>query len=194
MMQGAPILDIDLDKISRNAERIVAKCREKGIQVLGVTKGFSAMYQIVRAMLDGGIEELADARMENIVELRNNHIYNPITLLRIPRLSNVDNVVHYADTSINSEITVIQALSEAASHLGKVHNIILMVDVGDLREGVMEDHVLETVAQIRNLRGIHLIGLGTNMGCFGGILPSVKNLSLLAGLGVAVGQQLGRKL
>lgn len=193
-MQGCPVLEIDLDKITANAERVVVKCREKGIEVLGVTKGFSAMQQIVSAMLAGRIEGLADARMENIVELRKQNFQNPITLLRIPRLSNVNNVVQYADTSINSEVAVIRALAAVALQLGKRHNIMLMVDVGDLREGIMQENVLDTVRQIGGLPGVNFIGIGTNMGCFGGILPSVNNLGLLIELGVAVERQLGRRL
>ena len=193
-MQGAPVLEINLDKIIKNTERVVTKCREQQIQVLGVTKGFSAIRQIVRAMIWGGIEGLADARMENIVELRKNDFCNPITLLRIPLLSNVYNVVKYADTSVNSEVSVIQALAAAALKIGQQHNIILMVDVGDLREGILQENVLETVAEIVNLRGINFVGLGTNMGCFGGILPSIHNLGLLVDLGLAVERLIGRKL
>lgn len=193
-MQGAPILEVNLSKITYNASQIVTRCREKGIEAIGVTKGFSAMYQIVEAMLKGGVKELADARMENIIELRKRNITNPITLLRIPRLSDVDYVVAYADTSVNSEIEVINALSEAALRQKKRHNIILMVDVGDLREGVLEENVLDTVAQVRGLEGVRFIGLGTNMGCFGGVLPSVDNLGLLTKLEKKVSKLLGHKL
>lgn len=193
-MQECPVLEVDLNKIAVNAGRVVNKCHAKGIQVVGVTKGFSAMHQIVAALLAGGVEELADARMENIVELRKRNFHNPITLLRIPRLSDVDNVVQYADTSINSEIAVIKALSEAAVRAGKMHNILLMVDVGDLREGVLKENVLDTVARISGLPGVELIGLGTNMGCFGGILPSVRNLGILSVLGHAVERRLGHGL
>ncbi|WP_434512024.1 alanine racemase [Desulfitobacterium sp. AusDCA] len=193
-MQECPVLEIDLDTITFNSLQVVKKCREEDITVVGVTKGFTAMHQIVTAMLRGGIEELADARMENIIELRTRNFDNPITLLRIPRLSNVKNVVQYADTSMNSEITVIKALAEAAQKIGKVHQIILMVDVGDLREGVLQENVLGAVAQIIGLRGVVLAGLGTNMGCFGGILPSVDNLGLLVELSYAVERNLGHKL
>lgn len=193
-MQGCPVLEIDLGRITENAGRVVRKCGEKGIRVLGVTKGFSAMHQIVDAMLAGGIEELADARMENIVELRQRKIYNPFTLLRIPRLSNVDNVVQYANTSINSEISVIKALADASVRSGKIHNIILMVDVGDLREGIMQENVLDTAMQICGLPGVSIVGIGTNMGCFGGVLPSVNNLGLLAELRYSLERRLGHRL
>ena len=136
-------LEVDLDTIIYNTSQVVKRCHRLGIAVLGVTKGFSAMHQIVSAIVEGGADGLADARMENIIELRKRNFNQEITLLRLPRLSNVKDIVEYADTSINSEMTVIQALSEAASALNKIHKIILMVDVGDLREGLLANHVLE---------------------------------------------------
>ena len=193
-MQGSPILEIDLDKIRYNTSQVVERCHRKGIEVIGVTKGFSAIHQIVSAMVDGGIDGLADARMENIIELREKGFTQPITLLRIPRLSNVKNVVQYTDTSINSEISVIKALAQAAKELKKIHKVILMVDVGDLREGVLEENVLDIAKQIIRLKDVKLVGLGTNMGCFGGILPSSNNLGGLVDLGRAVENQLGLKL
>lgn len=193
-MKGRSILEIDLDKITENANRVVTLCRRKGIDVLGVTKGFSANHQIVSAMIAGGIEGLADARMENIIELRKRNFHSPMTLLRIPRLSNVNNVVQYADTSINSEISVIEALATAAIRIKKMHNVILMVDVGDLREGVMQENVLEMATKIKKIQGINLVGLGTNMGCFGGILPSNDNLGLLIELKEILERKLNFKL
>ncbi len=193
-MEGCPVLEINLDKITENANRVVTRCKEKGIDVLGVTKGFSAIHQIVTAMITGGVHHLADARMENILELRKRDIYNPMTLLRIPRLSNVENVVQYADTSVNSEISVIAALGKVATRIKKIHNIILMVDVGDLREGVMQEDVLDIAMQIQKIQGVKLIGLGTNMGCFGGVLPSVSNLGVLISLKKKLEQEMNYKL
>ncbi|HEY3425945.1 MAG TPA: alanine/ornithine racemase family PLP-dependent enzyme, partial [Negativicutes bacterium] len=190
-MQGCPILEIDLDKIRYNTGQVIEKCHQQGIAVIGVTKGFSAIHQIVAAMVEGGIDGLADARMENIIELRKRGFTQPITLLRLPSLSNVVNVVQYTDTSINSEITVIKALAQAAKQLKKLHQVILMVDVGDLREGILQENVLAITKQIACLKGVKLVGLGTNMGCFGGILPSPENLGMLVEMGRAVEQQLG---
>ncbi|BBB91156.1 MAG TPA: alanine/ornithine racemase family PLP-dependent enzyme [Methylomusa anaerophila] len=190
----SPLLDINLDKIRYNTAQVREKCRQQGIAVLGVTKGFSAMPQIVSAMLAGGADGLADSRMENIIELRNSGFTQPITLLRIPELSDVENVVRYADISVNSEITVMEALAETAQKTEKSHQVILMVDVGDLREGILKEHVLETAKQISRLKGVRLLGLGTNMGCFGGVLPSTDNLGLLVELGFRIENQLGFKL
>jgi len=193
-MRGCPILEIYLEKIMYNTTQVVEKCHEQGIDVIGVTKGFSAMHQIVSAMVEGGIDGLADARMENVIELRKRGFIQPMTMLRLPMLSNVLNVVRYANTSINSEITVIKALAQAAKKLKKLHQVILMVDVGDLREGILQEDVLEIAQQISGFKGIRLSGLGTNMGCFGGVLPSPDNLGKLVEMGRAVERQLGIKL
>ncbi len=193
-MHGRPILEIDLAKIRSNSVQVVKKCRQHGIAVIGVTKGFSAMHQIVSAMLEGGIVGLADARMQNIMELRKRGFTQPITLLRLPSLSDIKNVVQYTDASINSEIIVIKALAQAAKKLNKLHQVILMVDVGDLREGILQENVLDITKQISCFKEIKLVGLGTNMGCFGGILPSPENLGMLIEMGSAVERQLGFKL
>jgi predicted amino acid racemase len=188
---ASALLEIDLDKIRRNTAQVKKICEQQGISVLGVTKGFSAIPQIVAAMVAGGVDGLADARMENIIELRNYGFDQSITLLRIPQLSSVENVVRYTNVSVNSELTVIKALAQVAETLQRQHQIVLMIDVGDLREGVMAENVLATARQILRLPGVKLIGLGTNMGCFGGVLPSIDNLGLLVELGHIIEKQLG---
>lgn len=190
-MNSGSRLEVDLDKIKYNTTRIVELCHLRGIEVLGVTKGFSAIPEIVTTILEGGVDGLADARMENIIELRNEGISAPITLLRIPKLSDVENVVKYSNVSINSEIAVIRALGETAKRIGISHQIILMVDVGDLREGIMIENVLAAVYAISKIEGINLLGLGTNMGCFGGILPEYANLNILVELGHLIETRLG---
>lgn len=188
---GVISLEVNLATIRRNTARVVERCRRKGIEVLGVTKGFSAIPEIVSAIVGGGVDGLADARMENIIELRNQGFRLPITLLRIPRLSNVGNVVQHTDASVNSEIAVIAALAEEALSAGKIHQVILMVDIGDLREGVLIEHALGAAKRIGKLRGVKLAGIGTNVGCFGGVLPEVENLSRLVKVGRSIKSQLG---
>lgn len=193
-MTGGPSLEIDLDKIVHNAAQIVKRCQAHNIKVLGVTKGFCALPPIVNAMIGGGIEGLADARLENIVALRSRGFYQHITMLRIPRLSRTHQVAANANASVNSELVVVKALSLAVRPGRRPHEIILMVDVGDLREGVMPENVLETARAISLMKGVKLAGLGTNMGCFGGVLPSPTNLGLLAELRKDIEEKLGFEL
>lgn len=92
-------------------------------------------------------------------------------------------MVRWADCSLQSQIEVIRAVSDAAVRQGKIHPIMLMVDVGDLREGVFGREQLEEIAgQILDCTGVELVGLGTNVGCYGSILPSVENTQILVEL------------
>lgn len=177
--QMQSFLEIKLKSIQQNTQTIVGLCREHGIRVLGVTKGFSGDPRIVDAMVAGGVDGLADSRLENVARLRGNDCKHEITLLRIPRLSDVKYVVGLVDYSLNSELDVIRALSCEAYKYNIKHNIIIMIDVGDRREGILPEDVVDTVRYVSSLKGVHIAGIGTNMGCFGGILPTMNNLRLL---------------
>ena len=98
--------------------------------------------------------------------------------------------------SLNSELEVIKALNEEARRQGKLHKIILMAEMGDLREGYWDREELLNVAEyIENkLINIQLVGIGTNVGCYGSILPTVDKLEELVELAEKVEERLGRQL
>ena len=191
-MNRGTYLEIELGKITENARRVAEVCAQRGIEVLGVTKGFSAIPRIVEAIIAGGVDKLADARLENIMSLRYLGFTQEMTLLRIPMLSSVNQVAAWTNCSLNSELSVIRALSDAAQSLGNRHNIVLMVDVGDLREGVLPSAAADTLRKILTMKGVHVSGIGTNMGCYGGILPTEKNLSMLSELAIDLQNIAGR--
>lgn len=176
----APRLDIDLAKIRNNARAIVNMCGKNGISVVGVTKGVSGMPEVGKAMLEGGVSALADARIRNIIKLRKAGITSEIMMLRLPRISSAEAVARYTDLSFNSELSTIRSLADKNRDLCKSHRIILMVDIGDLREGIMYTHVMQGLKRIFSLKDIELHGIGTNVGCYGGVLPSEENMGLLA--------------
>lgn len=168
-----PRVTISLDIIRNNTKTIVQLCNKYGIKIAGVTKVFCGNPKIAKAFVDGGVSYLADSRIENIIKLKKIEV--PKIMLRLPMKSEVDKVVEYTDVSLNSEIETIKLLSEAALKKRKVHNIILMIDFGDLREGYYkEDELFESIENILQLEGIELIGLGTNLTCYGGVIPSKK--------------------
>jgi len=47
-----------------------------------------------------------------------------------------------------------------------------MVELGDLREGIVPSDLENTVNEVIGLKGIKLTGIGTNLACFGGIKPN----------------------
>ena len=177
-----PCVEIDLNKIKHNTQQLVNLCSNNGIEVMAVTKGVCGLADVAKIFIKGGAQKLGDSRIRNIVSLKQSGIDLPVYLIRIPMLSEVTDVVKWADGSLNSEIQVIEALSEAAQSLGKSHRVILMVDVGDLREGILPEHVIETVDEIIELPGIEFEGIGTNLGCYGGIMASYENMKVLVDL------------
>lgn len=175
-----PSVLINLEKLKKNTSTIVELCSKHNILVTGVTKAFCGIPQITNAMVNGGISFIADSRIENLKKSKCFHL--PKILLRLPMLSQVNDVVKYSDISLNSEYDTIVALSNAANNMDLVHKIILMVDVGDLREGILPEECLNLVEKILSLKGIELYGLGTNLNCYGGVIPSSENLNILVTL------------
>lgn len=172
-----PRLEIDLKKIHHNAKTLVEQCKEKGIDIAAVTKVFCGCPEIAKTVVDAGVSMLADSRIHNIKKLQQFPI--PKMLLRIPMLSEIEEVVDYVDISLNSEVEVMEKISEVALQKDKVHKVILMIDLGDLREGIWEDDLFEVVEQILPLKGIKLVGLGVNFGCYGGIIPEEHSFQKL---------------
>ncbi|MBV7271545.1 alanine/ornithine racemase family PLP-dependent enzyme [Clostridium sp. PL3] len=180
MRKRYPCVEVDLSKVTHNVKEVLSMCSKKGINVIGVTKVFCAETSIVQAMLDGGITHIGDSRIQNLKKVKDMNCKK--TLLRISMESEAEDVVKYSDISMNSELNTIEVLDKAAKSLGKIHNIVLMVDVGDLREGVLEEDVIGIVKEILKLENIRLVGLGTNVTCYGGVLPDRNNLGKLVKL------------
>jgi len=124
-----------------------------------------------QCLVKSGINILADSRIENIRKMRNASVQAQFLLLRTPCLSQTETVVKYADMSLNTELAVIKRLSKFAVDRDRSHKIILMVELGDLREGLMPSDLDDTVKQVLELENIELIGIGTNLACFGGVKP-----------------------
>lgn len=187
-----PCMEINLSKIRHNTKVVSNCCEENGVGISVVSKVFCAEIPIVKAILDSGIEYIADSRMENLEKIHGLNCKK--ILLRIPMQSQVERIVKYADISLNSEVETIKKLSEEAKRQDKTHGIILMIDLGDLREGVLEKDVLNTVEKIINLSSIKLYGIGTNLTCYGGVIPDESNLGRLTSLKDKIEERFGLKL
>lgn len=184
---AAPRLHIDLDKIYHNAHELVTRLAEHQISVTGITKAALGSVEIANTFLQAGVAGLGDSRIENIEVMRfagrNVQADNvPMILIRSPMLSQVEQVVKFADTSCNTEIEVIKKLSLEAQKQNRIHRILLMVELGDLREGIMPDDLVDTVREVICLPNVLLIGIGTNLACRCGVSPDATNMAILSGL------------
>jgi len=177
-----PLVEINLKAIQENTKRVVDFCKPHGIEVVGVTKGVCGDSKIANSMIKGGVRILADSRIQNIKKMQEAGINAEFMLIREPMLSEAREVVEFTDYSLNTELETLKRLSGIAEEIGKIHKVIIMVDVGDRREGLMPQELVPFLEKAKELKGIKIVGIGTNVGCFGGVLPTVENQSLLVKL------------
>ncbi len=191
-----PRVEINLAHLQHNVSKVVEKCGSFGIQVAGVIKGATGIPEVARAFDKGGAAFIASSRLEQLEDAINAGIEKPMMLIRIPMLSEVKDVIRLADISLNSEFEVIKALNDEARAQGKLHKVILMADLGDLREGFWDkDEMIKVAEYIENkMINIQLVGIGTNVGCYGSISPTVEKLEELVELAEKIEERLGRQL
>lgn len=187
-----PALLIDRIKFRENCELLVDYFKEHNKSFHAVTKCFCAYEPMLEIMAECGIRHFADSRLENFEAVA--RYADSTLLLRIPMISEAREVVRYCDMSLNSEWDTICALSDAALTQNKHHGVILMLELGDRREGVMPEDAETMIMQIMNLRGVNLVGLGANFNCYGGVIPDAGKMQRLAELAERTEQRYGVKL
>jgi predicted amino acid racemase len=184
-------LEIDLDKLHHNARTLVERLAERGMSVTGIVKATLGSPEIARTLLRSGVTGLGDARIENIERMRRAGVPGRMTLIRSPMISQIDRVVMQADISFNTELEVIKRLSVAALAAKRVHGVVLMVELGDLREGIMQRDLSAVAGQMLCLPGIALKGIGTNLACRSGASPDASKMAELSGLARSIETRFG---
>lgn len=190
----APRLEIRLDRIRHNAQSLVESLARRGIAVTAVTKATLGSPEVARELLAAGASALGDSRIENIEAMRAAGITAPITLIRTPMLSQVERVVRHADVSLNTELRVLDALSAAAADQGRTHGVVLMVELGDLREGILPDDLEAAARATLRLANLTLRGIGTNLACHSGVAPDDRNMAELSTLTASLESTFGMVL
>ena len=185
-------LTVDLGAIAENAHAVVAAL--PGIDVVGVIKCSCGSPEVARAMLAGGAVAIGESRHENAERLRAAGIDAPLWLLRAAPPQRAAETVALFDASLSSELETVAALDAAAGAAGKRHQVVVMVELGDLREGVLPAALPAFVDAVERLAYVELAGIGVNLTCYGAIMPDEDNLGRLAALAAQTELQLGRPL
>ncbi len=170
-----PRIEISLSQIQENAQVLSELYMGKGVSLMGVTKAVLGEPSIAKAMIQGGVKFIADSRIENILRMKNAGISIPFVLLRTP-LSQAESIVESVDISLNTEMETLKNLSYHANEQNKIHQVIIMVEMGDLREGIMPCDLPQFIRHTLSLPSIKIIGIGCNLACYGGIKPDDKNM------------------
>jgi len=190
----APRLEIDLTRIAHNARSLTSRLAHRGIEVTGATKAALGSPELGLALVGAGVLTLGDSRIENLERLRRADVPATLALLRSPMLSQLDRVVRHADLSFNTEPEVVAGLSAAARDQATTHGVVLMVELGDLREGILPADLADAVREILRQPNLTLEGLGTNLACRSGIVPDAAKMADLSALVTAIEATFGIQL
>lgn len=173
-------LNLYKDKLRDNFEFLKNQFHENGISWGVVSKLLCGNELYLKELIDLGVDEIHDSRISNLAKIKKINPDVQTVYIKPSSKRNLAKMVKYADVSLNSELDTIRWISDEARTQDKIHKIIIMVETGDLREGVMGDHLVDFYAQIFELPNIEVIGLGTNLNCLNGIMPSTDKLIQLS--------------
>ncbi|SHK49478.1 alanine racemase [Paramaledivibacter caminithermalis] len=191
-----PVLEININKIYENVKYMVEFCKSQDISVAGVVKGFNALPKVVEQFVKGGCEYIASSRMDQIITLKEWGIEAPFMLIRIPMLNEIKELVKYVDVSLNSELETIKQIEAECKLQNKKHKVVIMYDLGDLREGIIgEKEFMKLALHIeKELERVELFGIGTNLGCYGSVKPTENNLNKLCTIAEKIESRINRRL
>jgi len=191
-MTTVPRVNIYVEKLKHNVHLMIEMCKKYNIEIMAVTKAVGAIKEIVDIFDECGVNILADSRLINLAKMTDRK--QTKVLLRLPMISYASDAVRLADISLNSEIMTVRALNDAALKQNKTHKIILMIELGDLREGVLPRDVNAFVSEVLSMSNIDLVGVGTNLTCYGGVVPDESKLKTLGDIATEIENTFSIKL
>jgi len=170
---------IDPEAIRQNLRRIGAWMQAHGAHWTVVTKVLCGHRGTLEALQAMGVRSMGDSRLENLECIRRMDPGCECWYLRVPDITSVPDVVRLADVSLNSEVGVIEALNEEARRQGRVHGVVVMIELGDLREGILPGSLIQFYDHVFRLPNIEVKGVGANLGCLAGAVPTVDQFMQL---------------
>lgn len=182
-------VSVDLQKLTNNILHSYELCKKKSIDLAVVVKSICADEKIMEAVEKTPVTTIADSRLENFERIRTakrKFLIRPIAPFEAADL------VRLCDLSLQSELTSIQSIEAAAEAAGTTHDILLLIDMGDMRDGLFytaEDEILETARYIHASRFLRLAGVATNYNCLMGYLADAENMQRFIDVHHKIGEE-----
>ena len=169
-------ITLDREKLIHNYEQLNTLFSEKDIEWAVVSKLLCGHKAFLTEVINLGIKQICDSRASNLKMIKEINPEVETIYIKPPPKRSLKTVVKYADISINTEYRTINLLSEEAGRQDKIHKVIIMIELGELREGVMRDDLIEFYERVFQLPNIEIVGLGANLTCLYGVLPNHDKL------------------
>ena len=187
-----PRVEIDAAGVLRNFGVVSAMSGAAGISVSVVTKALAGYRPLVELLVGAGAASIGEAHIHNLRQWDDLAVEK--WMIRLPLVSQADLVVRYSDVSLNTEVATIRALGRAGVAQGRTHKVVLMVETGDTREGILVDDVARVCDQVEDIAGVELYGLGTEFGCYSDVVPSTDKMNEFVEVVRDTQTRLGRRL
>ncbi len=187
-------ITLDIAKLKYNYEYIDKLFKKNNINWSVVTKLLCGHKEFLKSLLELDVKQASDSRITNLRVLKNLDKNIETIYIKPPAKSNIKSVVKYADISMNTEVKTIELLSEEAQKQNKTHKIIIMVELGELREGVTEENLYSFYEKVSTLDNIEIIGIGSNLSCLYGVLPTEDKLDQLIYYKEKLEKKFGKKI
>jgi len=168
------------EKLKHNYTFLNKLFKERNIEWGVVTKLLCGNTIYIKELIALGVNEMHDSRISNLKKIKELNPAIKTSYIKPPSKRNISQIVKYADVSFNTEIYTIQMLSKEAKLQNKTHGIIIMIEMGDLREGVLGEELLNFYEQVFSLPNIEIRGIGTNLNCLSGVMPTQDKLIQLS--------------
>ena len=168
------------NKLQENYNYLDQLFKERNISWGVVSKLLCGNVIYLEELIKLGVTEIHDSRISNLKKIKKLNPKIQTVYIKPPSKRNIEKIVKYADISFNTEIYTIQLLSEEAKRQNKTHGIIIMIEMGDLREGVLGEELLSFYEQVFSLPNVEIRGIGTNLNCLSGVMPTQDKLIQLS--------------
>lgn len=173
-------IELYRDKLKQNYQFLDKMFKKSGIEWAVVSKLLCGTELYLKEVIDLGVKEICDSRISNLKAIKRINPKVETVYIKPPAKRSIANVVKYADASFNTELKTIKWISEEAVKQQKMHKIIIMIELGDLREGVMGDDLMDFYESVFLLPNIKVTGIGANLNCLHGVMPSTDKLIQLS--------------
>lgn len=169
-------ISLDTDKLKANFNYLDKLFKKRDIHWSIVTKLLCGNKDYIQEVLQLNINQVCDSRVSNLKLIKTIRPDIETVYIKPPARRAVRGVVRYADISMNTELETLKILGQEAQRQGKVHKVIIMVELGELREGIMRDSVIDLYDNVFKISHIEVVGIGANLSCLYGILPNQDKL------------------
>lgn len=185
---------LNRQKLQENYQYLDQVFAKHNIEWGVVSKVFCGSKTFLKEINDLGVKQVCDSRITNLKIIKKLYPNIETVFIKPPAKRYISSIVKYADSSFNTEYETIKMLSDEAVRQNKMHKIIIMIELGELREGVMRDEFVDFYAKVFQLPNIEVAGLGTNLTCMYGVLPSQDKLLQLCLYAQLIEAKFNRKI